>query len=119
MPEHIPKFNFPVVVILTGFAFAIGGLLKTLLELNLITSENFLLTFIAIWFGFVVQSAIGIAVLAFLLRRHYPCRKLWLAGTSAFALGILLPALLLNQFFYALLLFPGLLVGMFFRLFFL
>jgi len=57
------------------------------------------------------------AVLAFLLRRHYPFRKLWLAGTGAFALGILFPALMVNQFFYALLILPGILVGLFFRQF--
>jgi len=96
--------------------FLIGGFFKTLLKLYLIGLENFSLTYIVTWFGFLVQSAIGMAVLAFLLRRHYPFRKLWLAGTSAFALGILFPALLLNQFLYALLFFPGLLVGMFFRL---
>jgi len=117
MQEHSQKFNLPVVAVLTGLAFATGGLFKTLLELYSFGSENFSLTFIAIWFGFLVQSAIGMAVLAFLLRRHYPFYKLWLAGTSAFALGILFPALLLNQFLYALLFFPGLLVGMFFRLF--
>jgi len=113
MQEHTRKFNLPVVAILTGFAFVIGGLFKTFLELYLGTENN---VFIVIWFGFLVQSAIGMAVLAFLLRRHYPFRKLWLAGISAFALGILFPALLLNQFIYAILFFPGLLVGMFFRL---
>lgn len=116
MQEHTPKFNLLLVAILTGFAFVIGGFFKTFLELYLIRSENFLLTFIAIWFGFLVQSAIGMAVLAFLLRKHYPFRKLWLAGTSAFTLGILFPALMMNQFFYALLFLPGLLAGMFFRL---
>ena len=117
MQESIQRFNLPIVAILTGFGFMIGGLFKTLLEWHLFISENSLLTFIAIWFGFLVQSAIGMAVLAFLLRKYYPFGKLWLLGTSAFALGILFPALLLNQFFYALLLFPGSLVGMFFRLF--
>jgi len=116
MQEHTQKFNLLVVAVLTGFAFVIGGLFKTLLELYLIDSESFILTFIAIWFGFLVQAAIGMAVLAFLLRRHYTFRKLWLAGTSAFALGILFPALLMNQFFYALLILPGLLVGMLFRM---
>jgi len=101
---------------LTGLVFVFGGLFKTLLELHLIKTESFFLTFIAIWFGFLVQSAIGMAALAFLLRKYYPFVKLWLAGTGAFALGILFPALLMNQFFYALLLLPGLLVGMFFRL---
>ncbi|KJS13835.1 MAG: hypothetical protein VR67_01820 [Peptococcaceae bacterium BRH_c8a] len=115
MEKHTRKFNLPVVAILTGFAFMIGGLFKTFLELYLyLGTENNV--FIVIWFGFLVQSAIGMAVLAFLLRRHYPFRKLWLAGTSAFALGILFPALLLKQFIYAILFFPGLLVGMFFRM---
>jgi len=116
MKEHIPKFNLPVVTILTGFAFAISGLLKTL-GICLISSESFLLTFLIIWFGFLLESAIGMAVLAYLLRCHYPARKLWLAGTSAFALGILFPAYMMNQFFYALLILPGLLVGFFFRQF--
>jgi len=116
MKEHIQKFNLPVVTILTGFAVAIGGLLKTL-GICLISSESFLLIFLIIWFGFLLESAIGMAVLAFLLRRHYPFRKLWLAGTSAFALGILFPALMMNQFFYALLILPGFLVGLFFRQF--
>jgi len=115
MQEHTPKFNLLVVTILTGFAFVIGGLFKTLLGRYLISSENYLLIFLNIWFGFLVESAIGMAVLAFLLRRHYPFRKLWLAGTGAFALGILFPALMLNQFFYALLILPGILVGLFFR----
>ncbi|KJS10689.1 MAG: hypothetical protein VR67_17570 [Peptococcaceae bacterium BRH_c8a] len=114
MNEPIQKFNLPVISILTGFAFMIGGLLKTL-GIYLIFSESFLLNFIVIWFGFLVEAAIGMAVLAFLLRRHYPFRKLWLAGTGAFALGILFPALILNQFFYALLILPGFLVGFFFR----
>ncbi|WP_449241174.1 hypothetical protein [Desulfoscipio gibsoniae] len=114
MNEPIQKFNLPVISILTGSAFMIGGLLKTL-GIFLIFSESFLLNFIVIWFGFLVEAAIGMAVLAFLLRRHYPFRKLWLAGTGAFALGILFPALILNQFFYALLILPGFLVGFFFR----
>lgn len=35
MQEHTHKFNLPVVSILTGFAFVIGGLFKTLLEWHL------------------------------------------------------------------------------------
>jgi len=54
------------------------------------------------------------AVLAGLLRKAYPFRKLWLAGTEAFALGILIPALLINQFFETTLILPGFLVGLFF-----
>ena len=64
MLEKTQKFNLPV----TGFAFAIGGLLKTL-GICLISFESFLLIFLIIWFGFLVDSAIGMAVLAFLLHR--------------------------------------------------
>ena len=42
MQEHTPKFNLLVVTILTGFAFVIGGLFKTLLGRYLISSENYL-----------------------------------------------------------------------------
>jgi hypothetical protein len=116
MQEHTQKFNLPVVAILSGFAFMIGGFFRTFLEWGLITSEDFLSMFLAIWFGFLMESAIGMAVLAYLLRQHYPFRKLWAGGTSAFALGILFPALVINQFFYVLFFLPGLLVGFFLRL---
>ncbi|MTI81025.1 MAG: hypothetical protein FH758_09090 [Firmicutes bacterium] len=109
--ENTRKFNLIAVAILTGLAFAIGGLFKTLLELHL----NQIV--LAIWFGFLLESAIGMAVLAFALRRHYPFLKLWIAGTSAFALGILFPAMIMNQFFYALLILPGFFIAYLFRLF--
>jgi len=116
MQNHKNQFNLIIIAVLASFAFIIGGLPKAL-GICLISSESSLLIFLIIWFGFLLQSATGMAVLAYLLRSHYPARKLWLAGTSAFAMGILFPALLLNQFIYAILFFPGLLVGMFFRQF--
>jgi hypothetical protein len=119
MQQNIKSFNLPRVMILTGFAFLIGGLFKSCLEWYLSQppgSENFLSIFLMIWVGFLVESAIGMAALAFLLRGYYSFRRLWLAGTGAFALGILIPAIMMNQFFYALLIFPGFLVGVFFKL---
>jgi len=116
MQNHKNQFNLIIIAVLASFAFIIGGLPKAL-GICLISSESSLLIFLIIWFGFLLQSGTGMAVLAYLLRSHYPARKLWLAGTSAFAMGILFPALLLNQFIYAILFFPGLLVGMFFRQF--
>lgn len=70
--------------------------------------------FMAIWLGFLVEASIGIAALAWLLKGVYPFRKLWLAGTGAFAAGVLFPALLINQFCFTLLVFPGFLIGLFF-----
>jgi hypothetical protein len=103
--------------LLTGIGFIVGGFFRTFLELTLTSQENFLLIFIAIWFGFVVEGIIGMWVLAALLRCIYPFKKLWLAGVGAFAAGIFLPALFINQFFVALLILPGFLTGLFFSIF--
>ncbi len=111
------QFNLPLLIILSGFAFVCGGFFRTLLE-QLLTNEreSFIEIFLAIWLGFLIEAAIGMAALAGLLRKSYPFGRLWLAGTGAFALGILIPALVINQFFYALLILPGFLVGWFFVL---
>jgi len=103
--------------LLTGIGFIVGGFFRTFLELTLTSQENFLLIFIAIWLGFVVEAIIGMWVLAALLRSIYPFKKLWLAGVGAFAAGIFLPALFINQFFVALLILPGFLTGLFFSIF--
>lgn len=116
--EPQKKLNLPIIMILTGFAFLIGGLFKTFLEWYMTQiGSSFLQICLAIWLGFLVESAIGMAVLAILLRRYYPFIKLWLSGVSAFAVGILISAFVLNQFFYALWILPGILIGLFFSLF--
>ena len=117
MEEDKIKLNLLKISLLTGIGFAVGGLFRTFLELTLASEENFLLIFIAIWIGFIVEAVIGLTVLAKLLRAVYPFKKLWLAGVGAFAVGILIPALLLNQFFIILLILPGFLIGLFFTMF--
>ena len=111
------KLNLLKMSLLTGIGFVVGGFFRTFLELTLANQENFLLIFIAIWLGFVVEAMIGMWVLAALLGSIYPFKKLWLAGVGAFAAGIFLPALLINQFFVALLILPGFLTGLFFSIF--
>lgn len=109
---HLLKVSF-----LTGVAFIIGGFFRTFLELTLAREENYFFIFVAIWIGYLVEALFGISVLAWLLRRVYPYKKLWLAGMGAFAAGILIPALLINQFFVILLILPGFLIGLFFSMF--
>jgi len=119
MEQQKQRLNLPRLMLLTGLAFMIGGFFRTLLEWFLSQAAeggNGLQIFLTISLGFIVEAAVGMAVLSYLLRRFYPPRKLWLAGTGAFALGIVVPALLINQFFYALLILPGFLVGLFFEL---
>lgn len=119
MEQQKQRINLPRLMFFTGLAFMVGGFFRTLLEWFLSQATEGgtgLQIFLAIWLGFIVEAAFGMAVLSYLLRRFYPFRKLWLAGTGAFALGILIPALLINQFFYALLILPGFLVGLFFSL---
>jgi hypothetical protein len=119
MEQQKQRLKLLRLMLLTGLAFMIGGFLRTLLEWFLSQAaegENGLQIFLAIWLGFIMEATVGMAVLSYLLRRFYPFRKLWLAGTGAFALGILIPALLINQFFYLLLILPGFLVGLFFGL---
>ena len=119
LEQQRKQLNLPRLMLLTGFAFVIGGFFRTFMEWLLSQAnegETVLQILLAIWFGFLVEAAIGMAALTYLLRSVYPPRKLWLAGTGAFALGIFIPALLINQFFYALLILPGLLVGFFFSL---
>lgn len=111
------KPNLIKLSLLTGIGFVVGGFFRTFLELTLADQENFLLIFIAIWLGFLVEAMIGMWVLASLLRRVYPFKKLWVAGVGAFAAGIFLPALFINQFFVALLILPGFLTGVFFSIF--
>lgn len=117
METNIFKLNLLKLSLLTGIGFIFGGFFRTFLELTLASHENFLLIFIAIWLGFVVEAMIGMSVLAALLRSTYPFKKLWLAGVGAFAAGIFLPALFINQFFVALLILPGFLTGLFFTIF--
>lgn len=117
MDQNKKEFSMLKVVLLTGLAFVVGGFLRTFLELTLTREENFLLIFIAIWIGFLVEAAVGISVLASLLRKVYLVKKLWIAGVGAFAAGILIPALLMNQFFMAFLIFPRFLIGLFFSMF--
>jgi len=102
---------------LTGIGFVVGGFFRTFLELTLASQENFLLIFIAIWIGFVVEAMVGMWVLAALLRSTYSFKKLWSAGVGAFTAGVLLPALFINQFFVALLILPGFLTGVVFSVF--
>lgn len=111
------KLNTLKVVLLTGLAFVIGGFFRTYLELKFGWGEDVLLNFANIFGGFVVEAMIGFAVLAGLLKEIYPFKKLWLAGVGAFAAGILLPAIFVNQFFVALLIFPGVLIAILLALF--
>lgn len=117
METNIVKPNLFKLSLLTGIGFVFGGFSRTFLELTLTRQENFLFIFIAIWLGFVVEAIVGMWVMAVLLRNTYPFKKLWLAGVGAFAAGILLPALFINQFFVALLILPGFLTGLFFSIF--
>lgn len=117
METNIVKPNLFKLSLLTGIGFVFGGFFRTFLELTLTRQENFLFIFIAIWLGFVVEAIVGMWVMAVLLRNTYPFKKLWLAGVGAFAAGILLPALFINQFFVALLILPGFLTGLFFSIF--
>lgn len=117
METNIIKPNLLNLSLLTGIGFVVGGFFRTFLELTLASQENFLLIFIAIWLGFLVEAMIGMSVLAGLLRNVYSFKKLWLAGVGAFAAGIMLPALFINQFFVALLILPGFLTGLFFSIF--
>lgn len=117
MQTNKVSLNLLKLTLLTGIGFVIGGFFRTFLEITLTREENFLFIFIAIWLGFLVEAMIGMWVLATLLRRAYSFKKLWLAGVGAFAAGILLPALFINQFFVALLILPGFLTGLFFAIF--
>lgn len=117
MQTNKVPLNLLKLTLLTGIGFVIGGFFRTFLEITLTSQENFLFIFIAIWLGFLVEAMIGMWVLATLLRNVYSFKKLWLAGVGAFAAGIVLPALFINQFFIALLILPGFLTGFFFSVF--
>lgn len=117
MQTNKVSLNLLKLTLLTGIGFVIGGFFRTFLEITLTSQENFLFIFIAIWLGFLVEAMIGMWVLATLLRNVYSFKKLWLAGVGAFAAGIVLPALFINQFFIALLILPGFLTGFFFSVF--
>jgi hypothetical protein len=120
MEQQKQQFNLPKVMILTGMAFVAGGFFRTLLELLMNHSgqmDSGMQIFLTIWLGFIVEAAVGMAILSYLLRWVYPMRKLWLSGTGAFALGIFITAIMFNQFFYAFMIIPGYLVGLFFGLF--
>lgn len=117
MQTNKVSLNLLKLTLLTGIGFVIGGFFRTFLEITLTSQENFLFIFIAIWLGFLVEAMIGMWVLATLLRNVYSFKKLWLAGVGAFAAGIVLPALFINQFFIVLLILPGFLTGFFFSVF--
>ena len=120
MEQQKQQFNLPKVMFLTGMAFVTGGFFRTLLEFLMDHSGQMpsgMQIFMTIWFGFIVEAAVGMAVLSYLLRGVYPMRKLWLSGTGAFALGIFITAIMFNQFFYAFMIIPGYLVGLFFAQF--
>lgn len=117
MQTNKVPLNLLKLTLLTGIGFVIGGFFRSFLEITLTSQENFLFIFIAIWLGFLVEAMIGMWVLATLLRNVYSFKKLWLAGVGAFAAGIVLPALFINQFFIALLILPGFLTGFFFSVF--
>lgn len=117
METYKIKPNLFKLSLLTGIGFVVGGFFRTFLEVTLTSQENFLLIFIAIWVGFLVEAMIGMWVMAVFLRSTVPFKKLWLAGVGAFAAGIFLPALFINQFFVALLILPGFLTGLFFSIF--
>lgn len=117
MQTNKVSLNLLKLTLLTGIGFVIGGFFRSFLEITLTSQENFLFIFIAIWLGFLVEAMIGMWVLATLLRNVYSFKKLWLAGVGAFAAGIVLPALFINQFFIALLILPGFLTGFFFSVF--
>jgi hypothetical protein len=120
MEQQKQQFYLPKVMFLTGLAFVAGGFFRTLLELLMNHSGQMpsgMQIFLTIWFGFIVEAAVGMAILSYLLRGIYPMRKLWLSGTGAFALGIFITAIMFNQFFYAFMILPGYLVGLFFGLF--
>src|SRR5690554_6449339 len=110
-------FNLLVITAVTGIGFLVGGIVRTLLLQQLVpegVSVGLSVVIPAVWFSYIVESAIGMAVLAYLFRKHYPFRRLWFVGIGAFALGSLLPAILLNQFFHLLLLLPGTLIALLF-----
>ena len=118
MEQQEQRLKLPRLMLFTGLAFMFGGFFRTLLEQSFLNKAPGVETtgleiFLTIWLGFLIEAVVGMAVLAGLVRKSYSFRKLWLAGTGAFALGILIPALLINQFFYALLILPGVLVGLF------
>lgn len=115
--EADKKLNGLKVVLLTGLAFVIGGFFRTYLELRFGWGEDVLLNLTIILSGFIVEAMIGFAVLAELLKEVYPFKKLWLAGVGAFAAGVLIPAIFINQFFISLLIFPGILIAIFLALF--
>lgn len=108
-----------MVMVLTGLAFAAGGLFRSLTEWLLGQSgysDSILPIALAIWTGFMAEAAIGMAVLSHLLRDVIPFGRLYRMGLGAFAIGILLGAFTVNQFFPALLVIPGIFVGLAFAL---
>ena len=119
MEEQERTPNLVMVMVLTGFAFAAGGLFRSLAEWILGRSgysESILPIALAIWTGFMAEAAIGMAVLSHLLRDLIPFSRLYRMGLGAFAIGILIAAFTVNQFFLALLLIPGIFVGLAFAL---
>lgn len=119
MQEHDHTSSLIRTMVLTGLAFAAGGLFRSLTEWFFGQSgytESIIPIVLSIWIGFMVEAAIGMYVLARLLRDRIPFRRLYLLGLSAFAIGILIAAIMVNQFFLALLTIPGLFVGLSFAL---
>lgn len=115
--NHTP--SVVATMVLTGLAFSAGGLFRSLTEWLFGQSgytESIIPIVLAIWIGFMVEVAIGMVVLARLLKDRIPFRRLYLLGVSAFAIGILLAAIMVNQFFLALLTIPGIFVGLSFAL---
>lgn len=115
MEEHGRTPHPVTIMVLTGLAFAAGGLFRSLAEWLLGLSgysESILPIALTIWTGFMAEAAVGMAVLSSLLRDLVPFHRLYRMGLGAFAIGILIGAFTVNQFFMALLLIPGFFVGL-------
>lgn len=115
MQEQNRTSSLVRTMMLTGLAFAAGGLFRTLTEWLFGQSgytESIIPIVLAIWIGFLLEAAIGMYVLAQLLKDRIPFRRLYRMGIGAFAIGILVSAIMVNQFFLALLTIPGIFVGL-------
>lgn len=119
MQEQNQTSSLVRTMVLTGLAFAAGGLFRSLTEWLFGQSgytESLIPIVLTIWIGFMVEAAFGMAVLAHLSRDRISFRRLYLMGLAAFAIGILVSAVMVNQFFLALLTIPGIFVGLAFAI---
>ena len=117
MGNTISRTQIFNLTLITGLAFMVGGVINYPLSYLAYGEASAFMTILSIVLRYLVQAIIGCFALAWQLRQQYPFKKLWLMGVSSIILGILIPAILMNQFFYALLVFPGLLIGLAFGMF--